>query len=133
MCAVVISDKALQSADADGFTLDTANAFAFTLLFLRTNAAAHSGKKICGGDDLISFFKFTGCNLLNKFGYADTDGATLSAKRIFAIEASCRFFHCLLGRIAEAYFFKICGTDFGVLLGYGCFFGIHISHDDVLL
>ena len=130
---MVVSNKTLERADAYRFTLDAANAFAFTLLFLRAYTSANGREEVCGGDDLICFFKFACGNLGNKFGNTYADRATLTAKRIFAVEASCRFFHCLLGRIAKANFFKISGADFGVLLRYGCFFGVHISHDGVLL
>ncbi len=45
VCHVPVGNKALQPPDGNGFAFDSTDTLALTLAFLRTNAAADSGRE----------------------------------------------------------------------------------------
>ena len=113
-----VSYKTLELSDGDRFGLQTADALSFTLGLLRANTAADSGKRTRFGDDLISSRKIFFCNFLDKSRNIDTDGASLDAACILAVQTSAGFLYRFLFIISVTDFIKVLGSDKRLLLSY---------------
>ena len=130
---MIVSDKALQTADADALAVLAADALTFALFLLRADTAADSGKAVGGGDDLISGIKITFCNFCDKLRNADLNRASGTAQRILTIQASLSLVDCHFSSISECNFIKVLSTNNWILLWHRIFIFSHISHCYVYL
>ena len=106
---------ALQLADGDGLSLDTADADAFALALLRTYTAADSGQSGGLADHIVGAFNIALFDFCDKTGNIDGNGTSLYAAGLLAVEAAGCFGFSFFFVVSQAYFFKIRGADFGIL------------------
>ena len=110
--AVPVRNKALQTADADGFALDAADALALALMLLRADTAADGGQRTGLGDHVIGGLKITLGDVLGmKPGISISTGQPLTAGVVLALQAALGFVNGHLLGIAEGDLFKVFITD----------------------
>ena len=73
--AVPVRNKALQTADADGFALDAADALALALMLLRADTAADGGQRTGLGNHVIGGLKIALGDVLDEAGNIDLNRA----------------------------------------------------------
>ena len=128
MRIMIIGGKTFQTADTYGFTLDAPDAALFALIFLGADPAAYGGQCTGTADDLISFFKLTLGHMGNKFRNMNVYGAAGHAGHVFAVQAAGGLVYSLFSSVAQGYFLKIAGTDFGILGGHFIAGHFHVRH-----
>ena len=124
---VPVGDKALETADADAFALDAADALRLALLFLGADTAADGGQRVRGGHDLVGGLKIALADLLEEARDLDGHGAAFAAGRILAVEAAGGFLFGGFGVIAEGNLVKVAGTDNGILFRHLVLCHAHID------
>ena len=119
---VPVGDKALQSADGDRLSLDTAHAFALALVLLRADAPADGRQRGGLRDDLIGGGKITRRYLLDKVRDADPHRAAGDAGARLAVQAALCLLYGSLGRVAERDLPEVVRTHLGRLCRHRMFF-----------
>ena len=127
----VVAHEAFQLADGHRLALDAEHAGTLALVFLRADAAAHTGQRAVavyhlGGSGEVAFR-----HLLDESRDVYMHGALRNAARLGAVEATRRLCLCLFGIVAVAHFFKICGADFRVLFAHR-YTGNLVSHGNCI-
>ena len=123
LCATqtsLIGCKTLQVSNGNGLAtsleVDTS---AFTLLFLRTNAATDCGQRTILADRCQSLTKLFGLYIFNKAWYVDSNGTTFHASRVGAVKAAMCFGHGLFYGITFVYFLaEFTGTKLSIAFGH---------------
>lgn len=114
-----VADETFQFADRDRLALDTEDAGAFALTFLRAYAPAHRRQRTVLTDDARSFGEIALDNLLDKLRYLQRNGAVLYATRLFTIQTTARFELSLLKVVTVTNLLEIGDPHFRVLLPNG--------------
>ena len=125
---VNVRNITFKTPDCDTFSLFPADAFAFALFFLRADAAAHCGKRICGSENIISRIQIPFRYLCNKFRDADRYRAAGHTERIAAVQAAVCFGSGKFCCVSKGNFFKVTSTDLRILLWHRILLQAHISH-----
>ena len=115
----VVADPAFQTADGDWFERLADHADALALRLLRTDAAAHRGQQIAGGDDVIGAAEILGADRFDEFRDIDIDRTAGDAGRVGAQQTAFRLVLRLFQRIAAIDFFEILHPQLRILFAYG--------------
>jgi len=115
--AVPVSNKALQTADADGLALDAAHALTLALMLLRADTAANGGQRAGLRDHMVSSFEITLGYMLDEAGNIDLNRAAAAAGVVLALQAALGLVNGHLLGIAEGDLFKVFIADIRLLAG----------------
>ena len=111
----IVAYESFYSTDCNGLVDTRTKTKLFALFFLRTNSSANGGERVGTLYDFARLVKVALRYRLHHFGNANGYGTTLSTGRVFTLQASLCFRHCLLGSISERYFAKIMRSNLGIL------------------
>ena len=93
MCVVPVGNKSFKASDTYRLALNTADAFAFTLRFLRTDSSANGRERRCAAYDLISALKIPFLYLCYELRDMDIYRASRNAGHVFARKAAQRLIY----------------------------------------
>ena len=115
---VPVSNKALQTANANGFALDAANTLGLTLSLLGANTAANCGQR--GGliDDLVSALEVAFLDLADELRNMDLNGAAVNTRHSLAVQAAVGLVNGGLLGVAQSDLIKVMCTHQGILGGH---------------
>ena len=99
--------KALQTANANRLSFDSADTFALALTLLRTYASADSRKRGGFRDDLICLFKFALRHMGNKFRNGNHNGTPGNTGLMFAVKAPLGLPHGHDLIVSQSHFLKV--------------------------
>ncbi len=141
----VVTDEALDAADADRFQLAALvayeDALRLALVLLRTDAAADRGEDARLVDRLQRAIDIAHQNLADEGGNIDADRAARDAGRLGALDAALRFAQRVGDRVAEVHFLEVLRALMRVALRHlhlvglerGEFLVVALTVDDELL
>ena len=124
----IVRRKAFQTADADRFALDTADALAFALRFLRADAAANRREAVLQANRLVCFLELALLNMRDEVRNRHIHRAALDAGRILAMQAAVSFLHGDFAGIAQRDFLEIRRADVRLLLRHRMLLKTHVRH-----
>jgi hypothetical protein len=124
---VPVRNKALKSADTNGFTLDASYTFRLALCFLGANSSANCGK--AGGlvDYLICALEVALFDSVNELGNVDIYGTTGYARHMLAGETTKRLVDCHFFCITYCYLVEVSRANEGILMRHRILFKTHIG------
>ena len=127
--AVPVGNKALETANADGLSLDAADALAFALVLLRADTAADGGQRAGLGNHVVGGLKVALGDVLDEAGNINFNGAAAAAGVVLALQAALGLVHGHLLGVAKGDLFKVFVADVRLLAGHGALFRIHVRHN----